>query len=127
MKWLVEYEIGVSELDGQHRELFENFDRLMECIDQGQGKEVVGEFLGFIDSYIECHFSIEEKLMEDAEYPGKTVHVSQHRLFSTGFRTLQEALAKSGDTRHLEFRIAKDWSCPDSVDGFLRPSGHLVG
>lgn len=76
--WKEEYEIGIREVDEQHRELFSLINELYETMKEGKGRETVHRVLeGFIER-VQLHFQAEEKWMEKYGYPGLLTHRAQH-------------------------------------------------
>lgn len=79
--WRNDFDIGVLEIDGQHREIFARFDRLLAAIDAGKGKEEVVRTLNFLDQYSREHFSKEEALQRRYGYPQYEMHHTEHQHF----------------------------------------------
>ena len=84
--WNTELETGIDVLDGQHRryvELLNNYiERANENITTYEQKNVrLTESLVFLREYAEEHFSTEESIMRDAEFPGYEEHVEEHVYF----------------------------------------------
>jgi hemerythrin len=66
--WRPSYEVGVPEIDAQHRELFACCDRLVEALSGGQGRAEIGETLHVLGRYVASHFADEELLLEQVRY-----------------------------------------------------------
>lgn len=79
--WRADFEIGILEIDGQHREIFARFDRLLRAINEGHGREEVVKTLNFLDEYTRYHFSAEETLQQRYGYPHYEMHRSEHQHF----------------------------------------------
>lgn len=79
--WRADFEIGVLEIDGQHREIFSRFNKLIQAIDAGKGKEEVIKTLNFLDQYSREHFSCEEALQQRYGYPHIEMHRAEHQHF----------------------------------------------
>ncbi len=61
--WLPAYEIKVSEIDEQHRELFRMFNDLLDAMWDGKGRDIMQEKLQFLANYAVTHFNTEENYM----------------------------------------------------------------
>lgn len=62
IRWNESLAIGVGEIDEQHRELVQQFARLLDACEQGKGGGEVTAMLEFLDRYAQRHFSDEEAL-----------------------------------------------------------------
>ncbi len=78
MTWDNSLELGVPELDEQHREIFNNFKRLSTACQEGHGEVVLLEVLAFLKDHVARHFPSEEALMEQHHYPDLPEHREQH-------------------------------------------------
>ncbi len=76
--WRPSYEVGVPEIDAQHRELFACCDRLVEALSGGQGRAEIGETLHVLGRYVASHFADEELLLEQVRYPSLAQHRARH-------------------------------------------------
>jgi hemerythrin-like metal-binding protein len=82
--WLQAYEVNVSEIDEQHKELFRMFNELMDATWDGKGKGAIRELLEFTANYAVTHFGTEEKCMQRYGYPGYVEHKKLHDDFTAG-------------------------------------------
>lgn len=78
MTWKDSMEIGIAEVDRQHKELCGMLDDFYGASVQGKGAEEVMRLLDFLESYTVAHFSDEEKLMLKINYPLYENHKNQH-------------------------------------------------
>lgn len=62
LTWSEEFEIGVEEVDEQHRRLFEVINDLHAAMKKGRGREEVGDALRELEVYVEYHFDSERDL-----------------------------------------------------------------
>ncbi|HHY09617.1 MAG TPA: hypothetical protein GX528_03530 [Firmicutes bacterium] len=69
MRWTADLEIGVKEIDDQHKIWFQKAEELFEAGKNRRAKEVIGELLDFLDDYTKQHFAAEEKFMQSIDYP----------------------------------------------------------
>jgi hemerythrin len=76
--WKDTYNIGVPEIDAQHRRLFSLADELHAAMNSGKGKSVLEGVLKNLIVYTKTHFSAEESLMQRCKYPNFAAHKAQH-------------------------------------------------
>ena len=69
---------GNEMIDGQHRELIEKINKLLDSCENGNDKRVAITTLGYLADYTEFHFGEEEKLQETIGYPGIDAHKKEH-------------------------------------------------
>ncbi|MDR1615349.1 MAG: bacteriohemerythrin [Campylobacteraceae bacterium] len=78
--WDPSYNIGIEEIDNQHKKIVQYINELHEAFVLND-KNIVKNTLFNITEYVISHFSFEEKLMEEAEYPQFMHHKSIHENF----------------------------------------------
>lgn len=76
--WKKSYEIGVAEIDMQHRQLVGFINELSEAMMVKQGHRTVPHVIEELGAYILLHFTTEEALMEKSFYPGRADHHNKH-------------------------------------------------
>ncbi|MDR2103333.1 MAG: bacteriohemerythrin [Treponema sp.] len=91
VNWTDEYSVGNSLIDEQHKELIRMTNELYDACLKGGGAERIF-FLrvmhGSVD-YVKNHFSTEENIMKEVNYPDYEVHKKEHEGFIA--EVLQEA------------------------------------
>ena len=97
LAWDNSLELGIEEIDDQHREIFKHFAKLSSACQDGQGEGALEEVLKFLDSYVAHHLSSEEALMEQHNYPKLSEHYEQHALFR---EEIEELRNRSRDGEH---------------------------
>jgi hemerythrin len=105
IEWRKDLEVGVKEIDDQHRELFRRFNALLDSCNQGKGKEEVLKVLMFLNDYIRSHFDAEERLQRQVSYPGYTEHRAQHQEFVRHLRDLEDGYNRDGASTSLVIRM----------------------
>ncbi len=112
LKWSDDLRIGVEEIDRQHEELFGRIDNLLSVIRQGRGREEVAALITFLEGYMVMHFGVEEKYMEDYDYPDFMSHRARHARFSQEFSAIKARFDSEGATVELVMRMSTfltDW------------------
>jgi len=75
MKWADEYNIGIEEIDSQHKELFKILIQLKQSFSKDEDALKAFKFL--VD-YTGDHFSKEEEFMQQISYPDYANHKKIH-------------------------------------------------
>ncbi|MGI6017750.1 MAG: bacteriohemerythrin [Marvinbryantia sp.] len=83
---------GNELIDTQHQELIARVNKLTEECKPGTEKTVAAQTLGFLMDYTNEHFSDEEKLQEEHNYPLLNAHKEQHACFVKAVNELEEML-----------------------------------
>lgn len=82
MPWSSELEVGIAQIDEQHRWLV---DKTNELYDSLAGSDTdsaeVGEVLEALMDYTVNHFILEEELFQRLGYPESAAHKAQHDKF----------------------------------------------
>ena len=83
---------GNELIDGQHKELIEKINNLVNCCEQRGEKLEAIKMLEYLADYTEFHFGAEEKLQEEVSYPGIAEHKQKHEEFKKTVEELHEML-----------------------------------
>lgn len=105
MDWDEAYAIGQAAVDGDHRRLFELFNRFSDAARTGETREAVNRFLGELADYSEYHFNREEGLMLAAGYPDYPKHQHMHRAFTDFVR----GQSRTGDHDREEVQFLQNY------------------
>lgn len=81
MRWHESLIVGHPKIDEDHRCILELAERLERAVACGQGREVIGAVFCDLADYVVRHFSLEERLMERANFPGAIEHRREHDAF----------------------------------------------
>ena len=73
-----DFELGIAEIDVQHRKLKELLERLRDSTDKNYG-HAVNAILAEVDIHTRIHFGVEESLMRLLSFPDAEAHVLEHR------------------------------------------------
>lgn len=85
-------ETGNELIDTQHKELIGRVNRLTEECVPGAEKRAAVATLDFLLDYTEFHFSAEEELQREIEYPELAAHHSEHVKFKAAVDDLRVML-----------------------------------
>lgn len=82
MLWKDNYELGVPQIDAQHKELFRRVESFLQVLRSGGSWEEkapkVNETLEFMKGYVVEHFRDEEEYQRSIGYPGYEAHKQLH-------------------------------------------------
>jgi len=99
--WDSNLETGHEKIDNQHRQLVATLNNLIEASEEGKDKEIIFKTLDFMTGYTIMHFSTEEKLQIQFNYPDYLVHKRYHDEFRKTVEELTARLVKEGPTREM--------------------------
>lgn len=84
-------ELGLKNIDEQHRELMEKANQLNSQVDSGALSEVTADTARFLAQYVLDHFQEEESFLCEVNYP----YFNEHKKLHNEYRALiQERLGK---------------------------------
>ena len=93
--WKESYRVGIEFIDLQHKELFDNTDRLLGMI---EGKDATGrkrecfDIVQFLKGYAANHFAEEERYQLSINYSDIEAHKTLHRIFAATVNSLEQKL-----------------------------------
>jgi len=105
-KWDSSLETGYEKIDNQHKQLVAAVNNLMEASMGGKGDEAVMETLEFLTSYAVKHFSDEEKLQVQFNYPDYLNHKRIHDEFKVVVGELVQQVNKEGPTEEIIDKVS---------------------
>ena len=89
-EWKDDYLVGVPAIDQQHKRLFRVAGRFHDAIVANKGKATLDQLLDSLVCYTEVHYLLEERLMEDIDYPEREQHQAHHRALRRQLLGFQE-------------------------------------
>ena len=92
---------GHEKIDNQHKQLISALNNIIEASKQGKGKEEIFKILDFLTGYTVMHFSTEEKLMKQYDYPDYLKHKRYHDEFKGTVGELTQQLISEGPTDEM--------------------------
>ena len=111
-EWTPELSVGFPDIDNQHEELLNRFNRLQEACREDRGREEVRRLFDFLDHYVLQHFTDEERIMLDAHYPDIMLHQQEHLELITKLRKLKRQMHEYSISSSLVIEITQtlfDW------------------
>ena len=90
LQWKVEFETGHSPIDTQHKMLVSYINRLeglaRSTNHDRHDAEFILQLIGFMETYIDVHFKMEEACMDSYKCPAHQENKEAHRNFLIFFR-----------------------------------------
>jgi hemerythrin len=110
LEWKDSYNIGVKEIDNQHRGLFDIISKLFTSrLYEPEGKYFFLTLNKFVE-YAQVHFSTEERYMQETQYPKFVEHKREHELFIAQVSKLVQDIEKNEpDIENKTLEFLKDW------------------
>jgi hemerythrin len=99
--WRPSLEVGVPEVDAQHRVLFERAASFEAAV---AGRAVdcrLEELFAYLVHYAVVHFEAEERLMREIGYPRRAEHAKEHSDFQQTLQSLMPRWVAEGDSPPL--------------------------
>ncbi len=90
VEWKDDYSVGIDSIDQQHKKLLHLINQLQTAVDYSTGEQFEREALDELVDYTKTHFTYEEGLMKDNDYPDFEQHKLQHEKM---FKKVEEVLA----------------------------------
>lgn len=85
---------GNEMIDSQHKELIDKINKLLDSCELGNDKLAAVKTLDYLADYTDFHFTAEEKLQEEIEYPGIEEHKKEHENLRKVVADLHEMLVE---------------------------------
>jgi hemerythrin len=80
--WSQNFSVDIAQLDDEHKKLIDMINSLHDAMKQGKGKDAMGPLLDALTNYAATHFSHEEALMAQYQYPEYSKHKQIHTDFA---------------------------------------------
>ncbi|MBV7275467.1 hemerythrin family protein [Clostridiaceae bacterium UIB06] len=113
LKWDDQLATGVSDIDNQHKELFNRMNNLLITMREGNGKNEAIKTLNFLEEYVIKHFNEEEELQRKNNYPKYTVQHSEHEQFKNELQELRNVFETTGVSAifviNMQQKMSKWW------------------
>ncbi|MCB2230316.1 bacteriohemerythrin [bacterium] len=110
IEWKKEYEIGVSQIDTQHKKLVDLLERLRLSLPNGLQNPMVGSALKEIVEYTQTHFRDEETLMRGIRFADLDRHAILHKVLLGEVAGILKKLKAGEDYNALDLlQFLKHW------------------
>ena len=78
LKWTTDLELGLEQIDNQHKSLINIINELNIGIEYGQPNSVMIPIVEKIQDYANTHFKVEEEIFDNYSYPDRADHEADH-------------------------------------------------
>lgn len=107
-----DFAIGIEEIDHDHSEIVQNFEKLYLLMKEGKGHEYYNELLPFLNDYVHRHFDHEEAVMIKMNFNRYEEHKKIHEEFKLRVARIVENYNGESVTNSDLLKInlfIKDW------------------
>ena len=94
MQWKPEYEIGIAEIDSQHRTLIEFVTEFEDAVAGKVHWNAVHPLIVRAREFVKFHFAVEESLMQIVNYPRLVAHRAEHQYVLKQFSALEQRVLR---------------------------------
>lgn len=98
VEWIDKFNLGISQIDDQHKRLVAIMNKICTALNEGRGIEVAGEALAEMEDYALTHFTLEEKYFDEFHYEKTEEHKAWHRDFINRVQALKRELESGKKT-----------------------------
>jgi hemerythrin len=103
--WDSSLETGHEKIDNQHKQLISALNNIIDASRQGKGSEEIFKTLDFLTGYTVMHFTTEEKLQQQYDYPEYLIHKRYHDEFKATVGEITARLIKEGPSEKIVAEI----------------------
>lgn len=108
--WTEKYSVNNSIIDKQHKNLVDMLNKMYDAMSSGQGNDVIAQILSELISYTRTHFSTEERLMDEKNYPELELHKQKHTAMTKKVMDFNNQLSQGNNVSTITFgNFLKDW------------------
>ncbi|WP_299183634.1 bacteriohemerythrin [uncultured Neptuniibacter sp.] len=91
-KWDDGLSVGVESIDNDHKMLLSIISDLSDAIESNHESDVIEKVFLQLEGYVKLHFTREEQLMRECDYPQLEEHIQSHQQFIAKVPELRDAL-----------------------------------
>lgn len=107
--WEKEYEIGLKQVDEEHKIMFVLINQLIKIFSNEEYKKDFHKIYATLLQYSKAHFDNEEKIMKSVYYPQYILHKNQHKEYMVKLDRFANQYL-SGESVLFEFqRFVQRW------------------
>ena len=106
IKWKDEFNLGIEEVDNEHRDLVALINALHEAMLAGVGRADILEGISQIYTLVSAHFEREEAFMRESRYMAYAEHKEDHEVLLDDLREIIEQVRSGGG--YAEARLSAD-------------------
>jgi len=103
ISWTPNLEVGDSEIDHHHQELFKLVSMMDSAIAENSN-DALEKIVLFLEHYVVDHFDAEEALMQSTKYPDYEFHKGEHAIFKARIQNIRTDFEKK-DTPKVMYNV----------------------
>lgn len=114
IQWEEQYSIGIELMDEHHQQLValinELYSGVFACEDIEEERRLTKTILAQLAAYVDYHFTAEEQLLLEQQFPDYNEHLAAHNRFRQELNNLSEQVALGGLALSFPiFEFMRDW------------------
>ena len=106
IEWNSEFNLGIEEIDSEHRALVALINALHDAMSAGAGRADVVEGISGIYTLVAAHFAREEAFMRETRYMAYAEHKEDHEVLLDDLREILDRVRAGGE--YAEARLSAD-------------------
>ncbi len=106
IEWNSEFNLGIEEIDSEHRALVALINALHEAMSAGAGRADIIEGISEIYTLVAAHFTREEAFMREIRYMAYAEHKEDHEVLLDDLREILNDVRSGGE--YAEDRLSAD-------------------
>ncbi len=110
IRWNSTYELGHSEIDGQHQKLVDIINDFYNAFATAQAHNKIGDIIGELVNYTIFHFTAEEEIFKASTYPDAEEHIQTHKEFVDKLKGYHQEVKDGNMTTTYDLMtFLRDW------------------
>jgi hemerythrin-like metal-binding protein len=105
VEWTEDLNLGIPEMDDQHKQLIALINEFYQAIERGERAEGIQSLFEGVDRYAMFHFAEEEAFMERIGYPDLSNHREAHAIYRKEYLSAMER-HEAGDRKAVRDLVA---------------------
>ena len=106
IEWNNEFNLGIEEIDSEHRALVALINALHDAMTAGAGRADIVEGISEIYTLVAAHFAREEAFMRETRYMAYAEHKEDHEVLLDDLREIRDDVRSGGE--YTEARLSSD-------------------
>jgi hemerythrin len=109
MKWRPDFNLGLKEIDEQHKKIVELINTLNEAFMKNVAQQKLGQILDEMAAYADYHFKTEEALFTRNHFPFSKEHIAMHQHFKKKVEDFKDKFEKGQPITFRVLSFLRQW------------------
>lgn len=110
IRWNSTYELGFKTIDEQHIKLVDIINDFYNAFATAQAHEKIGNIIGELVNYTVYHFTAEEEIFANSNYPNTEEHRKKHKEFVDELKRYHQEVKDGNMTTTYDLMtFLRDW------------------